>query len=226
MRWSWTEPSKMPDRHTIPRSWEAAWEGDFELSYGPERPRNLSEICSPAVANVMLESKEGAMNHEQHRRSICRFQERIVGRIAGIFAEHNFEREWKALSPEKREETILQGLVNAFNNILCMEVKRMWCPDSSLKNLAAQGGYIQMLKAFLPSDIGATIEEPLSVPCQTVDNILTLTEEEKTHAGYRIMALGFALCRAECITSILWNILMVFVRPRRKARAQIWDRYS
>lgn len=203
----------MPDRRTSPRSWEAAWQQDFERFYGSEGPPQLSDMVPLAVANVLDTSVDSPMIYEQNRRALCRNQEGAVYNIAGAFAELDFEQKWKASTQEEREKAILEGIVHSFDDVFDMDMKRIWCPDSSLKHLAAQDGnvYIQALKALLPSDVGATIQEPLSVPCQAVDDILTLTEEEQAHAGYRVLAFQMALCRNDCMTAILTNILLTFV---------------
>ena len=60
-----------------------------------------------------------------------------------------------------------------------------------------------MLNALLLSDVGATVREPLSVPYQVIGDLLSLTEEERGHAGYQVLALQFKLQRAECVTEIL-----------------------
>lgn len=214
MRWTWTEPSKMPDRRTSPQSWEAAWQRDFEQRYGPGHSPRLSEIIPLFVLDALAASDDSSMMYEEYRRTLYRNQENAAHYITGTFAEFNFEQKWRASTQDKREEVILEGIVRSFDTVLEMNMKRTWCPDSSLKHLAAQDGdvYIRMLKALLPSDVGATIQEPLSIPCQAVDNILMLTEEDRACTVYRVLALHLALCRKECMMAILSNILLAFVR--------------
>ena len=74
--------------------------------------------------------------YEKQCRSLYRFQTGIVPKIARIFTQRGFEYGWKALVSNRRQEIILEAIVCAFNG-LDMNLKRWWCPDSSLKHLGS-----------------------------------------------------------------------------------------
>lgn len=212
MRWAHTDPSRMPDMHTASRAWEAAWERDFEEFYGPGRARRLSDICPPVFAQLVAGSNESPMLYEQQRRVLCRSQEEFLRNIAGAFAELGFLHAWRDLSQARREDIILAGIIRAFDTCMFMDLRRGWCPDSSLKHLAAQDGevYIKILQDLLPSDVGVPLMEPLSVPCLVVDELFGLAKDAQADAEYRILAVQFNTMRQECMTRILSSILFEF----------------
>ena len=57
-----------------------------------------------------------------------------------------------------------------------MEEFRVWCPDSSIKNLTSQRGeaFLKMLKTIMPTDdIWKDITEPKHIPHPIMDRIFT-----------------------------------------------------
>lgn len=128
------------------------------------------------------------------------------------FAEDDFERKWKALTPQKRKQLVLDGIHRAML-IPDMSTKRKFCPDTTWEYLISRGGdgFLRMLKALIPADIKNPIPAPILVPHPGVEVVLSLSPEQESMPGYRTMMRDHRIHRAECLTNIIRHIYLGFV---------------
>ncbi|EKM56191.1 uncharacterized protein PHACADRAFT_122440 [Phanerochaete carnosa HHB-10118-sp] len=148
---------------------------------------------------------------EYEASCICKLQHDIAREATKRFAENDFENAWKALSDDRRQEIVLEGIYRTMC-IPDMEERRKYCPDSSLENLTSRGGeeYLRMLKCLLPSNLDALPTVPLEIPHTFVDRIFTPTEEELQYPGCKTFFRSMKNSRTYALSTVIWNILLTF----------------
>lgn len=210
--------------HTSRLAWEASWKEDLDKSYvtGGLALRPTATIASfvPASAVAHMNNDGTLMNLQREQRSICRLQEDLVREAAARFAGDGLEREWLASTDERRCAVVLEGIYKTMAHP-DMEDRRKWCPESTLYNLTSRGGkaYIDLLKAYIPADLDAPIVQPIHIPHPVMDRLFTLKPADLKKPGMQTMVRGQRLSRAYCLSLVVWNILLVFVRIKSCARS-------
>ena len=207
--------SPRPDIRKDRLGYEKSWEEDFERNYVKGRLASLSSlavITAPAaVSKLATDTMLVQLAHEA--RLICNMQNDLAQEAVEKFAQEDFEKHWLGLPDEKRREFILEGICRSMV-VGDMEDRRRWCPDSTLNNLASDGGstYIKMLKTLLPADMGKPITEPRRIPHPLMDRLLSLPPNYTEQApGYKTLMQVHAYSRTYCLTFILWNTFLAFV---------------
>lgn len=222
----WTE--NRPDMHTERRAWEKSWEDDFERNYRmfAQLPCSILVVIPKKVVQS-ANTDSNLLALEQLERALCELQQRLAHEAAIECANLDFESRWRALSAEKREEVVLEGIYRTMR-VAGNESRRQWCPDSTLSHLASQDGeeYLRMLRCLVPDNLDARIVEPIQIPHAIVDRMFTPSATEAQSPGCRTMLRTFRTSRMYILTHVIWFTMHAFVRRRWPANIALYVDYA
>lgn len=209
--------TERPDMHKSREAWEASWAEDMDKNYKPDGvlarlSGSLATVMNPDEVSLFA-SDRILMEMQQEVRLICKMQEDLAKQVAIRSAEEDFEGKWRSLSNQKRREVVLEGIYRTMC-IPDMEERRKWCPDSTLKYLTSSNGeaYLRVLKALLPANLGTRTTEPIQVSHPVTDRLFTLKPADENKPGYKTFMRMYRLSRTYCLTTVIWNIFLTFVR--------------
>lgn len=211
MKYSWTE--RRPDIHKSTLAWEASWQHDLDQNF-----RSMAHFPSGTLS-LMTSSITGRIGDDQtllhlqrEARSLCKLQFDLASEAARRSLEESFDEGWKALSPLQRQDFVLEGLVRTMS-LPDMEERRKWCPESTLKNLNAQGGegYLRLLSQLKPENLDAPAVEPILIPHEVADRVMTPSAEKQQEPGIKTMLRSYKISRTYCLTTLVWNIFLAYV---------------
>ncbi len=204
------------DMRTSRQSWDDAWNKDLKDTWAryacmPNFAAAIPPICSAQFA----ESDQFRLHLQQETRVVCALQQGLAKWAYGRYAEDEFEDKWKALAAADRKEVILEGIWCTMSSPDMVE-KREYCPDSTSEYLASQDGdiFLHMLARLLSADPHEIISEPIEIPHPMVDRFLAVSSANQGNFGLRMMTRLHRLSRTHCLTAIVWNTCLIFVRSR------------
>lgn len=209
--------SVRPDKDTSRIAWEASWREDLEKVYltggFAVHPNDTLASVETAASVAWFNSDGTLMAMQYQQRFICQLQQDLGRETAARFAEDGLEREWLASTHDRRCTVVLEGIYRAMS-IVGMEGRRRLCPESTLHHLTSCGGraYLDLLKACIPTDLDAPLVEPIQVPHPVMDRLFSLKPDDLKMPGMQTLMRGHKLNRIYCLTSVVRNILLTFVR--------------
>lgn len=210
-KYEWTSPR--PDMRTAPDDFEASWEHDLEQNFDflSGFPGNIIAWLNPRVVQVLSEDPVNVVDVQQSPiRAICTWQRELA---KAVLAEPDFEKTWTELDDARRREVVLEGIVRAMGLTESTEGDRQWAPESTLKNLTADGGkeYLRILKCLTPQNPDEPLVEPRKVPHPTMDHLFTLSPREQGDPGCQAVVLVYTMRRLFILTAIIYNIFLALV---------------
>ncbi|PSR79185.1 hypothetical protein PHLCEN_2v7156 [Hermanssonia centrifuga] len=200
--------------HTSRQAWDDACTKDLEDTWKIyARLPSMATVIPTGAAAQLINSDETFLYMLEETRMICGLQQDLAKWASRRFAEDGFERRWKALAAGDRKNVILEGLYRT----MClpdMDDRRNFCPDSTSEYLTSQNGdaFLRMLKEFLPAGRNAVISEPIHIPHPIVDRLLTLSPADEAKPGLKVAIQLHRSQRTYCLTTIVWNTCLAFVR--------------
>jgi hypothetical protein len=202
------------DRHADPKGWERAWERILEIAWAPGpgvRPRTMNLDLMFKMQRVM-----GPLTRDAYTdivNGLCHLQNDIAKGALSRLVGDSFEVRWLSLPAARREYLLLDALVKAADIAKEMEDRREWCPEITVKGLAADGGrrYIVLLKAHIPSQ-STIISSPVDVlPNQLIlDSFKVKAEDVNMKEPTSSIELDLIL-RTYFISVVVWYTMLGFV---------------
>lgn len=212
-----------PDIRVDRKGWEDSWTKDLEHkirvvskyvgkgSIGSGSPGSVPGLSRELYAE--LNTDDHLLHLEREERAICRLQMTMAKEVCRRITEEDFEARWRAISPAKREEVVLEGLFRAFTQTASdMEMRRGWCPETTLKNLTSSQGetYLRLLKQLMPADLAVPLTEPILVSHPILDRMGAPTPSELLIPGGKLFYRDFHINRSFCITMVVWYVFLAF----------------
>ena len=146
-------------------------------------------------------------------RKLILYQTRLAADVEPRMKWDNFEEKWLALTDSRRREIVLKGVCAAMRAGPGSHQERMFCPDSTVENLASKEGktYLEYLRLLTAGDPSSPPVEPRSIPHPVVDRFLTVDAKQARQPGYKGYATFQRLMRNRCMSQIIANIFGAFV---------------
>lgn len=202
---------------TQPRAWEKSWENDFNRNYGALRTYSgsaldlLGQFMPVHVLAASSASDTGMLVQAEEEAHLCRMQRALAVNAGFHFIHDGFEGKWRGLSAARREEVVLEGICRAMKRF-DMEMRRLWCPETTLTNLTAGGGeeYLRLLRLLIPDNLEEDSVEPEHVPHPILDPLLTPRDDDKI-PGHKALYRSFRTSRLLGLTHIISCVFSTMV---------------
>ena len=144
------------------------------------------------------------------------FQRHLVLLICDKGGLEAFEPRWTKASQSRREEALLTGLVDTCTAFRDCEIARQYCPDLTMKRLAADGGalFAQYLRRIVsklqPTLLSSAYTKPIHVPHGPVDARYSAWVKSCLELAQPVRT--FRVQRTKFLSALLWHTYVTFVR--------------
>ena len=198
--------------------WEASWASDLDSFWKDgvgdwTKPgANFSQAFG--FKDVLMWTREENLGYIQSMsRCVCALQDCFGHDVASRSMLYDFDTEWMTASDADRRKVALEGICRAMADDDLL-IARRWCPDSTLNHLISEHGetYLQLMRLVLPQDLANLPVTPNRIPHPAVDRHMSMSPTLASIPGYRGMATMLELGRIQCMTRIIREIFLAFVR--------------
>ncbi|KAK0186042.1 hypothetical protein F5146DRAFT_1069013, partial [Armillaria mellea] len=199
-------PRLRPDKHKYRQAWNKSWEDELLDRYpsGQKTPAMTSAMSPQSIRFLRDTGSLPSMRLEKDIRTkeMCLLQRDLAQAAVAGLSNDNLEERWRSLSPQRREDLVLEGLYVTACVPNGMEDWRLWCPEMTVTTLSGTNNrdFIHLLKMLLPDDQNPAFEELVR------PNDIVLTQ---IFDGYRLK-------RSYFITMTVWSILNAFYGNREE----------
>ncbi|GJE88166.1 zinc finger MYND domain-containing protein [Phanerochaete sordida] len=197
-------PAEPPKTHDDRVEYEAKWEHEIEQAFGDDEDE--TELIELTLTNPYF-SSGAAMSYEAEVRHLIQFQQVCLQ----CFAEDSpqiglFRSAWPRIAADVRAAHILRGICDALTDDRAMRFTRLFCPETTLAHLSANGGaaFVSLADTLVRSGKTMPLKEPIYFPNPVVDALF------ERHAATPVMRQKLRVCRADYLSRIIWKTLRAF----------------
>jgi hypothetical protein len=203
-----------PDMQTDPKAWERDWDRKLLAIYGPRGgAKSAMEDVLAMMANIPVAPDALSSMWD----SVCKLQHDLAKRAVPELVVDGFEDRWIGAGAARREELVLNALVQMCAIDEEVERDRLWCPDLTVCAMEKSNGrgYVALLKSLLPSQ-GSEVTSPIHVENRAVlDAFGAKPADLRGRPTTQVQVL--LLSRTYFLSLVVWNTLLAFVSVLRPA---------